>query len=338
MNIVVLHQALAEGATAADLDVLTQVEAVSAALRRRGHHVSVLPVSLDLASLQTALIAASPDVVFNLVEALGGSDQLMILAPLLLETMKIPYTGAPARALFAVNDKIAAKRKMCAAGLPTPPWWSEAGLEGGGFRDRVIVKATGEHASLGLGDASVVPYETPEALRAAVRAAEARTGHAHFAEAYIDGREFNLSVLLDDAATVLPPAEIEFAAFAPGKPRIVGYDAKWDDRSFEYHHTPRTFAFPPSDAALLDGLRHLARRACEVFGLRGYARVDFRVDSAGDPWILELNANPCLAPDAGFAAALDRAEIAYDDAMEAIVRAARRSAGDSKEATGHEPA
>src|SRR5690606_34720353 len=103
---------------------------------------------------------------------------------------------------------------------------------------------------------------------------------------------------------VLPVAEIDFSAFGPGKARIVGHDAKWVEDSFEYQHTPRLFDFGDDDAALLDELRSLAHRASLEFGVGGYARVDFRVDATGKPWILEINANPCLSPDAGFAAAL----------------------------------
>ena len=56
--------------------------------------------------------------------------------------------------------------------------------------------------------------------------------------------------------------------------------------------------------------------------LRGWARVDFRVDGSGRPCILEVNANPCLSPDAGFAAGLERAGIAYPDAIARIVGSA----------------
>ncbi|MFH2099767.1 MAG: D-alanine--D-alanine ligase, partial [Pseudomonadota bacterium] len=48
-------------------------------------------------------------------------------------------------------------------------------------------------------------------------------------------------------------------------------------------------------------------------------RVDFRVDPDGNPFILEVNANPCLSPDAGFAAAVDRAGMPFDRAVERIL-------------------
>jgi D-alanine-D-alanine ligase len=68
----------------------------------------------------------------------------------------------------------------------------------------------------------------------------------------------------------------------------------------------------------------LAVECWRLFGLAGYARVDFRCDEAGRPWILEINANPCLLPGAGFAAALERAGIGYDEGIQLILDAALR--------------
>ena len=69
-----------------------------------------------------------------------------------------------------------------------------------------------------------------------MREREAAVGRAYFAEEFIEGREFNLSVL-GEPPQVLPPAEIDFSTFPAGKPRIVGHVAKWDEASFEYHNT-----------------------------------------------------------------------------------------------------
>jgi D-alanine-D-alanine ligase len=123
---------------------------------------------------------------------------------------------------------------------------------------------------------------------------------------------------------VLPPAEIDFVGFPAGRPRIVDYEAKWSGHSFAYLNTPRRFDFPPSDAPLLDRLSALAHEAWSLFGVTGYARVDFRVDAAGEPWLLELNVNPCLTPDAGFVAAAERAGLGYDALIAAITEAAAR--------------
>ena len=85
---------------------------------------------------------------------------------------------------------------------------------------------------------------------------------------------------------------------------------------------------------LAERLHRVALDCWALFRLDGYARVDFRVDERGRPWVLEVNANPCLSPDAGFAAALAEAGIGYeaavarlvDDALERAPRARRASA------------
>jgi D-alanine-D-alanine ligase len=185
---------------------------------------------------------------------------------------------------------------------------------------RFIIKPMWEHASLGMDAGAVVDVRDAAELAAKLADRAAKNQCPCFAERFIEGREFNLSVLASAAGPeVLPPAEIDFSAFAEGAPRIVGYEAKWDEGSFEFHNTPRTFDFPPTDRDLLEELSELARACWRLFGLGGYARVDFRVDAAGRPWILEINANACLSPDAGFAAAVERAGIGFDHAVERIL-------------------
>ena len=85
---------------------------------------------------------------------------------------------------------------------------------------------------------------------------------------------------------------------------MVGYRAKWVEDSFEFANTPRRFEFAASDAKLLAQLEGLARTHVSGNGIVGLRASDFRVDAEG-PWILEVNTNPCISPDAGFAAALE---------------------------------
>jgi D-alanine-D-alanine ligase len=334
VTIAIIHQHPAEDASAAEHDVMVQRDAVAHALESLGHEVIAIASTLDLAGLRRRLAVHRPSLVFNLVESLGETDRLMVLVPLLLDALGVPYTGAPAAGLAATTDKLGAKRRMLEAGVPTPPWW-ELGAD-----DRlrafgavpsplragpVIVKAIWEHASFGMDDDAVSHPRRLAELRERIEARTHDTGTVHFAERYIDGREFNVA-LLDHGdggpPEVLPVAEIRFDAFPPGKPHIVGQAAKWDEGSFEYEHTPRRFEVDPHDEALVARMMELATTCWGVFGLRGYARVDFRVDRHGAPWVLEVNANPCLSPDAGYAAALERARIPFAAAVERIVRAA----------------
>ena len=123
---------------------------------------------------------------------------------------------------------------------------------------------------------------------------------------------------------MLPPAEIDFAAYPEHMPRIVDYRAKWVVDSFEYANTPRCFDFAEGDADLLAEMAEICRRAWLLLGLRGWARVDFRVDGGNRPWILEVNPNPCIAPDAGFVAASERAGLTPAEVVGAILDDALR--------------
>jgi D-alanine-D-alanine ligase len=122
----------------------------------------------------------------------------------------------------------------------------------------------------------------------------------------------------------MPVSEIVFEDYPAGKSRIVDFKAKWIPESFEYVHTVRRFDFPAGDQPLIERLETLSLRCWDVFRLTGYARVDFRVDAAGEPWILEINGNPCVAPDAGFMAATAQAGISYAQTFQIIVNDALR--------------
>ena len=98
-----------------------------------------------------------------------------------------------------------------------------------------------------------------------------------------------------------------------------GYAAKWEEASFEYHATRRRFDFPPEDDGLLARLHETVVACWRLFELRGYARVDCRVDLAGAVQMLEVNINPCLSPDAGFAAAAERAGLDFPAILRRVV-------------------
>jgi D-alanine-D-alanine ligase len=312
--------------------VRVQAAAVAAALQARGHQVAQVAADLDLADLGQRLAADRPDAVFNLVESLAGHGRLIHLVPSLLDACGVPLAGCPTEAIFLTSHKLLAKGLLRRAGLPTPDWLAApgeaSGLARGGGRctaEQWIVKSVWEDASLGLDDSAVV--DGLAAARALLATRATQPGAPWFAEAFIDGREFNLALLEGPAGIeVLPAAEMLFEDFPPDKPRIVGYDAKWRSDSFEYMHTVRRFDLPAGDGPLLAHLGRLAEACWQLCGLRGWARVDLRVDTHGRPWILEINANPCLAPDAGFAAALARAAIPFETAIARILEAAMTGA------------
>jgi D-alanine-D-alanine ligase len=161
-----------------------------------------------------------------------------------------------------------------------------------------------------------------EAAVTEVKAREARFGGRFFAEAFVPGREFNVALMEGPRGVrVFPIQEIDFTALPESAARIVDYAAKWDEGCEAYHLTPRRFGLERREPKLARELGRIARDAWNAFGITGYARVDFRVAEDGTPYVLEVNVNPCLAPDAGFIATAAEAGLGYDEVIAGIVRA-----------------
>lgn len=323
MRVLLLHSDVPADAPPDELDTLVTVEAVAAALAALGHSVTQAAFTPNPCAIDAALADSDADVVFNLVESVFGQGNLAGYAPAMLERRGIPFTGASAVAISCCADKPFTKQLLRNAGLPTPDW-SEPPRWGGLADDHLyVVKSAVEDCSVGLDDASVVRGK--EAVRARASLAAAHHGGSWFAESYCPGREFNASLLVtEDGPRVLPIAEIVFVDWQPDRPRLVGYAAKWDSQSSDSVATPRAFGVDIEAPELAERLARLSCAAWHLLGLRGYARVDFRLDAAGAPTILEINPNPCLEPEAGFAAAAMKAGIPYVELVDRILATAFR--------------
>ncbi|MDI6797276.1 MAG: D-alanine--D-alanine ligase [Desulfatibacillaceae bacterium] len=330
MRIAVVHDAVAANSPADQADAIIQAHTVSRALASLGHKACILALSSDFGATLDQIRGFGADIVFNLVESLEGSGRLIHLFPFFLEAKKLAFTGAGAEAMMLTSSKVAAKSILNAKNLPTPDWagpFPSSALAFGASQaapspGRWIVKSVWEHASIGLDENSIFEPSGHKEITARLQDAHCRMGGDFFAEKFIDGREFNLSILASEGGRpmVLPPAEIIFEGYGPDRAKIVDYKAKWDETSYEFSHTPRSFDFPKADSGLLDTLKSLALSCWQAFNLAGYARVDFRVDEENRPFILEINANPCLSPDAGFAAALKQAGISFEQAVAIICK------------------
>lgn len=329
MKVAVLHDLMEADLPPDQEDNLVQAESVSRALAALGHEPWAAAFGPDLEAMRAVVAASAPAAAFNLVESVAKEAEMAHLAPRLLEDMGLAYTGAPAGAMSLATDKLAAKAVLQEAGLPTPDWmgpdWAGADGRGG----RYIIKPVLEDGSVGLDEDSVVQVRDAHELAAELAARSAALGLKCFAEAFVHGREFNVSVLsVRGRPRVLPVAETLFTGYPEAKPRVVGYRAKWSQDSFESLNTPRRFDFPAQDLGLVRALEDLALRCWRAFGLLGYARIDFRADAAG-PQIIDVNPNPCISPDAGFAAAASRAGMSYEDLVGTILDDALARAGAS---------
>lgn len=297
--------------------------AVAEALQSKGYRTTVVPLSGDVEDLAREY-PPTDWVVFNLVD--GGEGRLFEEARVAwaLEAMGYCFTGARGDALALTTHKGRTKSLLAQHGIPTPPWrivqhedelLDEADL-GIGFP--VIIKPMAEDGSVGV-EYPAVAHSLAEVRR---RVAYIRQTYRQSAlvEAFIAGREFNVA-LWGEPPELLPLAEIDFSAFPDPYQRIVSYAAKWEEGSFEYHYTPAVYC-SSLDETLRSAISSVAVAVWEIIGCQGYARVDMRVSEEGMPYVIEVNCNPDIAPDAGFFRAAAQAGLSYADMVEHILEIA----------------
>jgi D-alanine-D-alanine ligase len=307
--------------------VLAEVEAVSRALDKLRIPYRVVGVR-EFEELPAVLSASDEPVVFNLVEGFWTDPDRAALVPPVVRSFGKACTGNDAQGQLVSLDKWQSKILLTAAGIPTPrgllvpPGRPIPGREL--FDGPYLVKPVQTDGSEGIDNTNLVPGRG-RALRQVVRRIHDQLGQPALIEQYIEGRELNVSVIYRRGEVqVLVPAEIDFSAFEAGRPRIVGYEAKWLEDSFEYQHTPRIIP-APLPKRLTERLRALAAASCRALSCFDYCRVDFRLDQANRPYVLEVNANPDISLDAGLAAALQAAGISYQAFVKLTIdNAARR--------------
>lgn len=289
--------------------VAGMAQEASEALRSRGLEPTLVPLQRSLFTFLARIRELGPDVLVNLCEGYYGRPQWESNVAGVFEILGLSFTGNGAKTLALCQDKFKAKAVLLAAGLPTAPaqlmWTGEEPRE---FDFPLIVKPNAEDASLGVSPDSVVRDEG--SLRRQVRRVIDTYRQPALVEAFIDGREFNVAVMENGQPSALPVSEIDFSTLPEDAPRILSYDAKWFEDHPLYQKTPPVCPAPVDDD-LRDRLQALAVDAFRTLGCRDYARVDFRMDRDGRVFILEVNPNPDISTNAGFARALRAAGIEY---------------------------
>lgn len=294
MRVALLFDGASALAPSPDLLVIQTVDAIEAALEQEGNTVIRVPVLTDGRWIDR-IKRGRFDVAFNMCEGIDGVADLEPPVIGVLELFGVPYTGASSYTTSLCLRKHVVNALLSHADLPVPPWITVR--RGGRVRSvgyPAIVKPAAEDASIGVEQRSVV--RTARALRARAEAMLVSFEDV-IIQRYVEGRELNVGIVGD---TVLPIAEIDFSTMPKGLWPIVTYRSKWDTGSAEdLGSVPRCPAELPARTA--NEVRRVALEAWRQVGGHGYGRVDMRLDADGRPWILEVNANPDIAPDAGLA-------------------------------------
>ena len=285
-----------------EVGVLEEREDIVHALQGLNYKSMLFNVDGDIQRFVNFLKDEDPDVIFNLCESVGNASIHEMHAAGIYELMGIPYTGADALTLGLALNKSRVKEILLYHGLPTPRFQVikspiRITLDES-LHFPLIVKPSREDASIGIDSNSVV-YNL-EDLKKRVRYIFRQFDQPALVEEYIDGRELNVGILGNRKPIVFPISEIDMSTLPKEYHRIISYNAKWMKGTAEYEHT-RGVCPAPLPAELETKIKELALRAYHIVGCRDYARVDIRLSKDHQPYILEVNPNPDISDDAGFA-------------------------------------
>ena len=311
----IIYNEPGESALADELDVLDQVAHIEKHLIDLGISVYRKGITERFMAEIGTLATEKPDFVFNLVESINNKGELNYFVPALLNLNSIPYSGNPLEAIFLTSNKTLSSKMMKNAGISNPESFLPSQFKLLKPGRKYIVKPIWEDGSLGITDESV--FECKEGFEEKLKGLD----DTHwFIEDFIDGREFNISVLAgNDRPEVLPPAEIVFVNYDEKKPKIIDFKAKWVMDSFEYINTVREFPGKKLNSQLEIKLKEAAISCWHLFGLKGYARVDVRTDRNDNVFVIEINGNPCISPDGGFVAATREAGYPFTEVLQRII-------------------
>ncbi|MBA3645839.1 MAG: hypothetical protein H0W63_06630 [Gemmatimonadaceae bacterium] len=294
-----------------EIVLLDAIEAVEVALQSWATEVVRVPVNGDGRWVERVR-KGKFDLVFNLCEGIDGLPQFEPRVIAALELIGVPFTGNSSWTTAITLRKHVVNGILDRAGLPVPRFSvARRGEEIVPVGFPAICKPAAEDASVGIEQRSVV-----RSSRALNERVTTMLGHWDeiLVQRYVAGREVNVGILGDRA---LPIAEIDFADMPKGLWQIVSYRSKWETGSDEdLGAKPKCPA--PLPKALSAELAEISLAAWKAVGGQGYGRVDLRIDESGRPWILEVNANPDISPDAGLARMAGVAGMDYPELVKRI--------------------
>ncbi len=297
-----------------DNEILDIQHHVRAALQ--GDH-EVIPVKVGR-TIFTQLDKESFDIIYNLCEGYMGRVQGESWMAAFLDLLGIPYTGSDSFTLGLCLDKARTNDTLKANGIPTPRYQVFVHPDeviDPAMAFPLIVKPLHEDGSLGIDQGSVVGTE--DKLRARAGYIIKTYRQPALAEEFIDGRELNVAIMGNPPELeILPVSEIVFD-MKNGSHRIVDFEAKWVVTSESYRST-RGVCPAELDKHLEDRIKEIAIKAYLVTGCRDYARVDIRLRD-DCPYVLEVNPNPGISPDSGFARSSKAYGLDYDQMIRRIL-------------------
>jgi D-alanine-D-alanine ligase len=292
-------------------------------LQRLGHEVQTMAVFDSVGHVFDKVRSFAPDIVFNQCESFHDDRALEPNIPALLEMMKIRYTGSGPDGLLLCKDKALAKEILSHHHVRVPRFIVShlksplRRLQHFGYP--AFVKPIGQESSDGIAKASFVRDEKEAIDR--LRFLHQKFNSDAMIEEYIDGREIYVSVLGNRRRAVFPPREIFFENVPDDEPKFATSHAKWNDayrKKWGITNGPAV-ELPPE---VKKDLNKIARNVYAWLRIRGFGRIDIRVSSRNELFIIEANPNPSLAAEDDFAQSANAEGFTYDAMIQEILNAA----------------
>jgi D-alanine-D-alanine ligase len=295
---------------------------VSTTLHNLHHEVRPLGVHDDLNAIRGAIDGFKPHVTFNLLEGFRdfhGFDQHVVSY---LELIEQPYTGCNPRGMTLARDKAITKKILAYHRIRVPAF---AVFPRKRPVDRpkklpfpLLVKSVNVEGSIGIVQASIV--RSDEQLRERVQMIHDQLDTSAIAEQYVEGREIYVGVMGNHRLRSFPAWELLFEKAPDDMPLIATNKAKFD---LAYQKRWGITTRAATEGGLADGLADtiaaLSKRIYRLLGLTGYARLDYRLTSDNQLYLLEANPNPQLGYGEDFAESAEAAGVKYDQLIQQIL-------------------
>ena len=278
------------------------------------------------------------DLVFNLCdEGYNNNPRLELHVPSLLESLNIPFTGAGPQCLAICYDKSLTRGLAKEMEIPVPEAFiikPEDTIMEIPFGFPVIVKPNFGDSSFGITQRSIA-YNVNE-LENAIKEIKDKFGYGKpiLVEEFLTGADISVGIIGNppESYSVLPVIEEDYSALPPELPKLCGYEAKWMPESpyYQIHSVPANLPDETEKFVVACCLRLFERLEC-----RDYSRFDWRLDSQGNPKLLEVNPNPGWCWDGHLAKMGHIQDMSYRDMLSAILGSAEQRYGLAQDQAGH---
>jgi len=271
--------------THAEYETPDTIEAMSTVLSSLGEVVH-LPCDKHFPE---KILFERPDYVFNIAEGWGGRDRESYV-PVMCGMIGIPCTGSDGTALGISMDKVLTKQLARDAGIRTTEYmlYTKPPDSEPPFGFPAFVKPNMDGSSRGISRHSLVTDLAQ--LKHRVEVILHDYCQPALVEPYLAGRDFSVGLLGNNPPEVLPLCEI-----------LLGHEYGIPFFSFEYkrHDTDCLDFSPDLPGEIKDNMETMSRTLWDVLGCRDYSRFDFRTDTEGAPYFMEVNALPGISPVSG---------------------------------------